>query len=232
MNKRIDVKLVVAAEPPWLFRALASAPELTRWFCEHAEVSLEERRYDFWGRFTPEAPDRDHGRHPLLAVEPDRRLTFGWRLCAAETTVDIRLEPQAENTQVSSSTRECLLTSRAKRRMWRISGLCPWKTCGLGLAEFGFSNRATLFCMRTDEIIPEERVVWTCVGDVEEWKGTHLIWELRRSNDSTELRFTHGNWRATDGWFATCNSTWGALMYRLKDYAEGKAPGPFFTGRS
>jgi len=101
MNKRIDVKLVVAAEPPWLFHALTSAPELTRWFCEHAEVSLEERRYDFWGRFTPEAPDRDHGRHPLLAVEPDRRLTFGWRLCAAETTVDIRLEPQAENTQVT-----------------------------------------------------------------------------------------------------------------------------------
>jgi hypothetical protein len=27
---------------------------------------------------------------------------------------------------------------------------------------------------------------------------------------------------------ATCNSTWGELMYRLKDYAEGKNPGPLW----
>ena len=25
---------------------------------------------------------------------------------------------------------------------------------------------------------------------------------------------------------ATCNSTWGELMYRLKAHAEGKNPGP------
>ena len=123
------------------------------------------------------------------------------------------------------------LTTQAGLRGWWTGDSVAEPRVG-SVAEFGFGNRATLFCMRTDELIPEERVVWTCVGDVEEWKGTRLIWELRRSNDSTELRFTHGNWRATDGWFATCNSTWGALMYRLKDYAEGKAPGPFFTGHS
>jgi hypothetical protein len=25
---------------------------------------------------------------------------------------------------------------------------------------------------------------------------------------------------------ATCNSTWGELMYRLKDHVEGRNPGP------
>lgn len=30
------------------------------------------------------------------------------------------------------------------------------------------------------------------------------------------------------GYFAACNSTWDILVYRLKDYAEGKAPGPYF----
>lgn len=101
MNKRIDVKLSVAAVPQRVFRALTSAPELTGWFCEYAEVSLEAWRYDFWGRFTPEAPDQEHSSHSLLALEPNQRLTFSWWLCEAETTVDIRLQAQAENTQVT-----------------------------------------------------------------------------------------------------------------------------------
>lgn len=43
------------------------------------------------------------------------------------------------------------------------------------------------------------------------------------------LNFTHGNWRSPGGYFAPCNSTWGELMYRLKDYVEGKRPGPRWT---
>jgi hypothetical protein len=30
------------------------------------------------------------------------------------------------------------------------------------------------------------------------------------------------------GTFAETNTTWGALMYHLKSYCEGNAPGPFF----
>ncbi|MBI3304253.1 MAG: SRPBCC domain-containing protein [Deltaproteobacteria bacterium] len=101
MNKRINAKLTMAAAPQRLFRALTSEQELTRWFCEHADVSLEAQRYDFWGRFTPEAPERDCGHHPLLALEPDRRLTFSWWLCETETTVDVCLEIRDESTQVT-----------------------------------------------------------------------------------------------------------------------------------
>jgi uncharacterized protein YndB with AHSA1/START domain len=101
MNKRIDIKLIVAAEPQRVLRALTSAQELTRWFCEQAEVSLEEQRYDFWGRFTPEAPDQDHGCHSLLALEPNQRLTFSWWLCGVKTTVDVRLEVRDESTHVT-----------------------------------------------------------------------------------------------------------------------------------
>lgn len=101
MNKRIDIKLIVAAEPQRVFHALTSMQELARWFCEYAEVSLEARCYDFWGRFTPEAPERDRGHHSLLALEADRRLTFSWHLHEAETLVDVRLEGQDESTHVS-----------------------------------------------------------------------------------------------------------------------------------
>src|ERR1700674_240575 len=75
------------------------------------------------------------------------------------------------------------------------------------VAEFGFGKRKTLFRMSILELSPSRRIVWECLGDVDEWKGTRLIWEMTPKEQGTELRFTHGNWRSTDGWFATCNST-------------------------
>ncbi len=103
MKKRIEIKLTVAAASQRLFRALTTTPELTRWFCEHAEVSLEEQRYGLWGRFMPEAPEQDRGYHRLLALEPNQRLTFSWHLYETETIVDIRLQAQSENTLVTLS---------------------------------------------------------------------------------------------------------------------------------
>src|SRR5262245_29737724 len=96
MKKRIEGQLLVAAEPQRLFRALTTAQELTQWFCEYAEVALVERRYDFWGRFTPEAPEQDRGRHRLLVLEPNQRLSFAWQLGEAETIVDVHLQAQNE----------------------------------------------------------------------------------------------------------------------------------------
>ena len=98
------------------------------------------------------------------------------------------------------------------------------------IAGFGFSNRATLFRMQIVELKPNRRVVWHCLGDIDEWAGTKLIWELSEIDNATELRFAHRQWRSTKAWFALCNTTWGALMYHLKEYAEGKSPGPLFKG--
>ena len=51
-------------------------------------------------------------------------------------------------------------------------------------------------------------------------------------DNSTELYLTHTDWVSADGWFGTCNALWSILLYRLKDYAEGKTPGPFFKGKT
>jgi len=98
-----------------------------------------------------------------------------------------------------------------------------------GSAEFGFDHRGTVFHMRIDELRPGARLVWSCLGDPDDWKGTRLTWALSKADDGTMLHFTHGNWRATTDYFAMCNSTWGELMYRLKGYVEGKRPGPHWA---
>ena len=95
-----------------------------------------------------------------------------------------------------------------------------------GKAEFGFDRRGMVFRMDIQQLDPGKRVVWSCHGDHPEWKGTLLTWDLSPQDVGTILRFTQGGWKSITDFYATCNSTWGELMYRLKDYVEGKNPGP------
>ncbi len=80
--------------------------------------------------------------------------------------------------------------------------------------------------MIVEKLDPGKQVVWTCHGDHPEWNGTTLTWNIAREDGVSMLRFTHSGWKSVSDFCATCNSTWGELMYRLKDYVEGKNPGP------
>jgi uncharacterized protein YndB with AHSA1/START domain len=113
------------------------------------------------------------------------------------------------------------------------SGLRGWWTADVradekagGKAEFGFEKRAIVFRMNIEKLEPGKQVVWSCHGDHPEWDGTALTWSIRRENDATVLHFTHSGWKSMSNFCATCNSSWGELMHRLKGYAEGKNPGP------
>lgn len=117
------------------------------------------------------------------------------------------------------------LATQAGLRKWWTADTKADETVG-GKAEFGFDNRGMVFKMNLDKLEPSKRVVWSCQGDHPEWKGTILIWELTPQNGRTTLRFTQTGWKEVTDFCATCNSTWGELMYRLKDYVEGRNPGP------
>jgi len=105
-------------------------------------------------------------------------------------------------------------------------------------ALFGFGDRRTVFEMDAAELVEDELVRWECTGRPDEWAGPELTWELSGDEGTTsdgggtDVLFTHANWDSTDGRFRICNSTWGALMYRLKGYAETGEADPFFTGRA
>jgi uncharacterized protein YndB with AHSA1/START domain len=95
-----------------------------------------------------------------------------------------------------------------------------------GQAEFGFDRRGMVFRMDIQQLDPGKRVVWSCRGDHPEWNGTVLTWDLSPQDGGTILRFTQSGWKSITDFYANCNSTWGELMYRLKDYVKGKNPGP------
>jgi uncharacterized protein YndB with AHSA1/START domain len=116
------------------------------------------------------------------------------------------------------------------------SGLRGWWTADTiaddtegGKAEFGFDKREMVFRMTIASLDPDRRVVWRCNGDNPEWQGTTLTWKIEPENDGCRLRFTQSGWKEMTDMVAICNSTWGELMYRLKNYVEGKSPGPHWV---
>jgi len=120
-------------------------------------------------------------------------------------------------------------------------GLGAWWTADVSVrtgtvAEyvFGFDGGKVKFHFRVDGQQSPERLQLVGVvgpGMPEEWVGTRIDLRLAAENEGTRLRFAHRNWRSIEGAFCLCNTTWGELMYRLRDHCEGHGRGPLFTDR-
>jgi len=96
-----------------------------------------------------------------------------------------------------------------------------------GAVELGFFNKSTVYRLRPETQSVNE-ILWRCeTGD--EWSGTFLQFALHGTGTTTTLRFIHKGWAQETDYFTNCNTTWGALMYRLKAAGEGKSPGPLFS---
>jgi uncharacterized protein YndB with AHSA1/START domain len=89
MTDLLHVQIALKAEADAIYKALTDG--LSGWFAEHSDVSTAEKRYDFWGRFTPGTPTREEGRHPLLAHEPGTHLRYGWRAHKFDSLVDLHI---------------------------------------------------------------------------------------------------------------------------------------------
>jgi uncharacterized protein YndB with AHSA1/START domain len=101
MTESTDVSIEIAADPATVFRALTERTTLETWFAEHAVVDLSIGRFDFWGRHTPEAPDREAGRHRLISCDADRGLSFEWHVTGHDSVVTVSLAPAATGTLVT-----------------------------------------------------------------------------------------------------------------------------------
>jgi hypothetical protein len=74
---------------------------------------------------------------------------------------------------------------------------------------------------------PPVEAEWVCeTGN--EWSGTHIRFRLESRAPGTVVHFTHSGWASETGYFISCNTTWGKLMFRLKAAAEREPRGPLF----
>lgn len=110
MDELYSLQVTIAADPASVYKALTSAEALETWFAEHAEVDLQARRYYFWGRYTPETPDQEQGRHEIIAAEQDSLLRFTWPLEGVTTEVEYRLHPRDGATISTTSSIATILT--------------------------------------------------------------------------------------------------------------------------
>jgi uncharacterized protein YndB with AHSA1/START domain len=101
VSETITAELTIAAPRTAVFEALSANAALTTWFAEAAEIAPETHSFDFWGRYTPETPCREGGRHPLFNWDPERGVAFGWNVRGAATTVTVSLAEAERGTRVT-----------------------------------------------------------------------------------------------------------------------------------
>jgi hypothetical protein len=82
--------------------------------------------------------------------------------------------------------------------------------------EFNYEYEDVHKCkMKLIEVIPEKKVVWLVLDnyfkftkDTSEWKGTKAIFEISRTGNKTELRFTHQGLVPDYECFEICRDAW------------------------
>jgi uncharacterized protein YndB with AHSA1/START domain len=113
MTETITLRHQLNAAPESVFDALTTTSALETWLAERADADVEQGRFEFWGRFTPEG---ERARQELLDADRPRSLRFAWTLQEERTEVQIGLEPR------ESGTRLDLIHSGVAAR----KGAAPW----------------------------------------------------------------------------------------------------------
>ena len=113
------------------------------------------------------------------------------------------------------------LTEQDGLRAWFTRYTMAEPTVG-SMSRFGFAGEVQ-FEMRIDELLPDERVEWTCLSGHPEWQGTQVLFRLEPHpdrKDVTLVHFAHRGWKSTEGFFPHCNYDWGQYLRSLKLYVE------------
>ena len=121
-------------------------------------------------------------------------------------------------------------------------GLARWWTDDVAAApvpghvnRFRFNGGSVEMPFRVDLCASPTALEWTCIESERvppDWIGTRILASLAAAEGgATRLRFSHEGWKPDASSFALCNTTWGELMHRLRDAAEGRRPGPLFRGK-
>jgi uncharacterized protein YndB with AHSA1/START domain len=128
---------------------------------------------------------------------------------------------------------EAWTTDEGLRAWWTSDTTAPRKPGDDYVLRFG-GNVA--FHFRVDEEVAGARVAWRGVegpGMPAEWIDTRIDVRITAAADGrTRMQFAHRNWKSIEGAYCPCNTTWGELVYRLRDWCEEHPRGPLFASSS
>jgi hypothetical protein len=88
-----------------------------------------------------------------------------------------------------------------------------------------------MYKIRIAEIEPNKKIVWDVIDsyqgwvkDTSEWKGTKIVWEIKRENDGVSIDMTHMGLVPQIECFSRCKRGWDYLMQESlsKFLSEGK----------
>ena len=74
--------------------------------------------------------------------------------------------------------------------------------------------------MKVTNLDEGKTVEWECIHGDDQWLGTTIKFELTQKENSTDVKFYHGNWKEQSELFGICNYHWGLYLKSLKTYIE------------
>jgi uncharacterized protein YndB with AHSA1/START domain len=81
------------------------------------------------------------------------------------------------------------------------------------------------FRWRVSKLIDGSAVSWECVSGPGAAAGSSVSYELSDTGDGrTAVELAHTGWPDDHQALATCNTLWGILFGRLRNYAETSQP--------
>jgi len=176
LNLGIDIKASVDK----VYRALTEPDGLTNWFAERAEISLENNCYDFWGKNTPDNPDREAGRHRIIRVIPNQLIEFDWTFRGKPSVVQYELHETATGCVLTMYHRELPHAHPNQSSIgdfWShaLEGLRHWLETGrpYQLLDYSLSPRGDVRVTVDIEVAPAEVFhALTDATQMERWVGS------------------------------------------------------------
>lgn len=89
-----------------------------------------------------------------------------------------------------------------------------------GKAQFKFHTAGVTFTMKITELVENNLLVWTCEGNIDEWKNTRISFEINEHELGCVLTFKHSEWESTEDDFGSCSFHWALYLKSLKSYLE------------
>ena len=112
---------------------------------------------------------------------------------------------------------EALSTVEGIRSWWTTDARAE-QTVG-NIVQFGLNNHTLVMQMKVLELTAPTKLVWECLDQPEDWRGSKITFTLAPEDTATTLTFSQTNWK-TEGDSAPYATQWEGYLNSLRAHLE------------